>query len=48
MSRRIAALVIAWIPFGLGSAQAQDSPATPGAVEVTFTPAGAAFFTSKG
>jgi len=48
MSRRIAALVIAGISFGIGSAQAQDSPATPGSVEVTFTPAGAALFTSKG
>jgi opacity protein-like surface antigen len=48
MSRRIAALVIAGISFGLGTAHAQNAPATPGAVEVTFTPAGVAYFTEKG
>jgi hypothetical protein len=47
MSRRIAALVIVGIAFAAGSAYAQES-VTPGKVEVTYMPAGAAFFTSKG
>jgi len=48
MARRIAALVIAGISFGIGSAHAQEAPATPGAVEVTFMPAGVGYFTEKG
>ena len=48
MSRRIAALVMMGISFGVGSAYAQDSNAAPAAVEVTFMPASAAYFTEKG
>ena len=48
MSRRIAALVMMGISFGVGSAYAQDSNAAPAAVEVTFMPASAAYFTAKG
>ena len=48
MSRRIAALVIMGITFGVGSAFAQESAPGPGAVEVTYMPAGAAYFASKG
>jgi hypothetical protein len=50
MSRRfgIAALVITGMSFGVGSAYAQDSTAEPAPVEVTFMPAGAAYFTAKG
>jgi hypothetical protein len=47
MSRRIAALVILGISFGAGSAYAQESSSTPATVEVTYMPAGAAYFTSK-
>jgi hypothetical protein len=49
MSRRIAALVVIGITFGVGGAYAQESNTTlgPGTVEVTYMPAGAAFFTSK-
>ena len=50
MSRRIAALVVVGITVGLGTAYAQESKVSPGPglVEVTYMPAGAAFFTSKG
>ena len=50
MSGKIAALVVAGILFGVGGAYAQESNATPGPglVEVTYMPAGAAFFPSKG
>ena len=48
MSRRIAALVTMGIMIGAGSAYAQESTPVPGFVEVTYMPAGAAFFTSKG
>ena len=47
MSRRIAALVIMGISFGVGSAYAQDSNVEPAAAEVTFMPAGAAYFTAQ-
>ena len=49
MSRRIAALVVMGITFGVGGAYAQDSNTTlgPGTVEGTYMPAGAAFFMSK-
>jgi hypothetical protein len=42
MSRRIAALVIVGISFGVGSAYAQESNGAPALVEVTYMPAGAA------
>ena len=48
MSSRIAALVLVGTIVGVGSAYAQESAPGPGAVEVTYMPAGAAFFTSKG
>ena len=48
MSGRIAALVLVGTIIGVGSAFAQESAPGPGAVEVTYMPAGAAFFTSKG
>jgi len=48
MSRTIAALVAAGILLGVGSAHAQESTPGPGLVEVTYMPAGAAYFTSKG
>jgi Outer membrane protein beta-barrel domain len=48
MSGRIAALVLVGTIVGVGSAYAQESAPGPGAVEVTYMPAGAAFFTSKG
>jgi opacity protein-like surface antigen len=48
MSRRIAPLVIMGMSFGVGSAYAQESTAEPAAVEVTFMPAAAAYFTSGG
>ena len=50
MSRRIAALVVMGITFGVGGAYAQDSTSGPGPgfVEVTYMPAGVAYFTSKG
>ena len=47
MSRRIAALVIMGIACGIGSAYAQEPSDGPALVEVTYMPAGAAFFTSK-
>jgi hypothetical protein len=48
MSRRIAALVVIGIVVGAAGADAQESTPGPGKVEVTYVPAGAAFFTSKG
>ena len=48
MSRRIAALLVMGIAFGVGSASAQESTDAPALVEVTYMPAGAAFFASKG
>ena len=48
MSGRIAALVVMGTLFGVGSAHAQESNPAPGLVEVTYMPAGAAYFTSKG
>jgi len=49
MSRRIAALVIVGFSFAVGSAHAQESAGPgPGLIEVTYMPAGAAYFTAKG
>jgi opacity protein-like surface antigen len=48
MSRKVASLVAMLIVFGVGGADAQESTPGPGVVEVTYMPAGAAFFTSKG
>src|SRR5258705_7265187 len=48
MSRRVAALVLAGIAFVAGHAYAQEANSGSGLVEVTYMPAGAAFFTSKG
>ena len=48
MSGKIAALVLVGTIVGVGSAYAQESAPGPGAVEVTYMPAGAAFFMSKG
>jgi opacity protein-like surface antigen len=48
MSRTIAALVMMGISLAAGSAYAQDSNTEPAAVEVTFMPAGAAYFSAKG
>ena len=47
MSRKIGALVISAIVFGVVGTYAQESNPGPGVVEVTYMPAGAAFFTSK-
>jgi Outer membrane protein beta-barrel domain len=47
MSGKIAALIVAGVLFSVGSAYAQESTPGPGVVEVTYIPAGAAFFTSK-
>jgi peptidoglycan-associated lipoprotein len=47
MSRSIAALFVMAISLAARSAGAQEATARPGAVEVTYMPAGAAFFTSK-
>ena len=47
MSRRIAGLIVLGIVCGVGGAYAQDSTPGPGLVEVTYMPAGAAYFTSK-
>ena len=46
MVRRIVALVMMGMVAGVAGAYAQESPG-PGRVEITYTPAGAAFFTSK-
>src|SRR5262249_15057612 len=48
MSRKIAALVVSGMLFSVGGAYAQESNPGPGLVEVTYIPAGAAFFTAKG
>ena len=48
MSGKIAALVVSGILFAVAGAYAQESSPGPGVVEVTYMPAGAAFFTSKG
>ena len=48
MSGKITAFVIAGVLFSVGGAYAQESSPGPGVVEVTYIPAGAAFFTSKG
>lgn len=49
MSRRIAVLATFGLVIGMGSAYAQETTTPgPGLVEVTYMPAGAAFFTSKG
>jgi Outer membrane protein beta-barrel domain len=47
MTRRIAALVIVGISLGIGSAHAQETSDAPALVEVTYMPAGAAYFASK-
>jgi len=47
MSRTIAALVVMGFSFGVGSAYAQESTGAPALVEVTYMPAGAAYFASK-
>ena len=47
MLRRIAALVVLGIAFGVGNADAQDSTNAPGRVEVTYIPASAAFVAEK-
>src|SRR6185503_1408814 len=47
MSGRIAAIVLIGMMLGVGGAAAQETTG-PGFVEVTYIPAGAAFFTSKG
>jgi hypothetical protein len=46
MSGKIAALIVAGVLFSVGGAYAQESQPGPGVVEVTYIPAGAAFFTS--
>jgi opacity protein-like surface antigen len=48
MSGKIAVLVVTGVLFGVVSAYAQESTPGPGLVEVTYIPAGAAYFTSKG
>ena len=48
MSRRIAALVVLGMIVGVGTTLAQESSPGPGIVEVTYVPAGAAYFTDKG
>jgi len=48
MSRRIAGLVVVGMLVGVGGAWAQEVKPGPGTVEVTYVPAAAAFFTSKG
>jgi hypothetical protein len=47
MSGRIAAIVLIGMMLGIGGAAAQETTG-PGFVEVTYMPAGAAFFTAKG
>jgi hypothetical protein len=46
MSGKIAALVVLGILFSVGNAHAQESHPGPGPVEVTYIPAGAAYFAS--
>jgi hypothetical protein len=48
MSGKIAALVVVGMLVGVGSAGAQEVTPGPGTVEVTYMPAGAGFFMSKG
>jgi opacity protein-like surface antigen len=48
MSGKIATLVLVGMLAGVGVARAQEVNPGPGKVEVTYIPAGAAFFTSKG
>jgi hypothetical protein len=48
MSVRIAALMLVGSLVGVGVAGAQETSPGPGTVEVTYIPAGAAYFTSKG
>jgi hypothetical protein len=48
MSSRIATLFLLGTLVGAASARAQEREPGPGTVEVTYIPAGAAFFTSKG
>src|SRR5262245_36612828 len=48
MSGKIGSLVLVGILVGVGSARAQETAPGPGTVEVTYMPAGAAFFQSKG
>jgi hypothetical protein len=48
MSGRIAAFVVSGILVSVAGAHAQDANPGPGLVEVTYIPAGAGFFTSKG
>lgn len=48
MSRRIAAFVVLGVIVGAACADAQEPTPGPGKVEVTYMPAGAAYFTSKG
>ena len=47
MSRRIAAFVVMGIIVGAAGASAQEPTPGPGRVEVTYMPAGAAYFASK-
>ena len=47
MSRTIAALVVMGLSLGAGSAYAQESTGAPALVEVTYMPAGAAYFAAK-
>jgi hypothetical protein len=48
MSGKLAALVVVGMLVGVGGVRAQEVSPGPGKVEVTYIPAGAAFFTSKG
>ncbi|HKB09443.1 MAG TPA: outer membrane beta-barrel protein, partial [Vicinamibacterales bacterium] len=48
MSGKIAALGIAAVLFSVGGAYAQEAGSGPGFIEVTYMPAGAAYFPSKG
>lgn len=48
MSGKIAALVVVGMLVGVGSAAAQETTPGPGTVEVTYMPAGAGYFMSKG
>ncbi len=48
MSGKIAALVLTAVIFATHGAFARESDSGPGLVEVTYIPAGAAFFTSQG
>lgn len=48
MSGRIAALVLVGTLVGVGVARAQEGNPVPGSVEVTYLPAGAAYFRAKG